>query len=196
MDSPPPAREPAYGWLGRFAGYDVYANPSTVPRAYTVSHARLVADEQEALATILGDEFAPRYEAVMLSTSASDDASVLAVGPRLPLEPARITRDVSERVDVEFNVTSPSLLVLADAFAPGWRVTVDGSPRPLRQVNYHLRGVLVGPGDHRAEFSYRAPGFLGGVALAGSAWCAVLFLGVLRVLRSRSAPAATTQSPR
>ena len=63
---------------------------------------------------------------------------------------------------------------LADAFAPGWRVTVDGAPRRLWQANFLMRGVSLRPGDQRVEFRYRAPGFALGVALAVGAWGCVL----------------------
>ena len=66
----------------------------------------------------------------------------------------------------------PSILVLADAFAPGWDVTVDGAPRRLWQANHLVRGVMVRPGDRRVEFIYHAPGLRFGIGAALSVWAA------------------------
>ena len=67
----------------------------------------------------------------------------------------------------------PALLVLADATAPGWTVSVDGAARPLLQANYWVRGVAVRPGETHAVFTYHAPGFAAGVGIAAAAWAAV-----------------------
>jgi uncharacterized membrane protein YfhO len=69
-------------------------------------------------------------------------------------------------VTVAFDTERDALLVLTDAFAPGWSVTVDGRPRRLRATNHLVRGVVVHPGERRADFTYRAPGFAPGVATA------------------------------
>jgi uncharacterized membrane protein YfhO len=50
-------------------------------------------------------------------------------------------------------------IVLADAWAPGWSVTVDGAPAELARVDVVARGVEVSPGAHVAEFEYHPPGF-------------------------------------
>jgi uncharacterized membrane protein YfhO len=47
------------------------------------------------------------------------------------------------------------LLVVSDAWYPGWTATVDGKPADVERVNYVFRGVRVGPGAHRVEFAYR-----------------------------------------
>ena len=80
-------------------------------------------------------------------------------------------------------VERPSLLVLTDTFAPGWRVEVDGEPRRLWQANYYVRGVLLRVGDRRVEFSYAAPGFAMGLALAAASWG--LGLGTAVIVRAR-----------
>ena len=46
------------------------------------------------------------------------------------------------------------LLVLGDNDFPGWKAKVDGREVPIERVNYLFRGVEIGAGSHRVEFSY------------------------------------------
>jgi hypothetical protein len=59
----------------------------------------------------------------------------------------------SMRIDVR--AVKPALLVVADAYYPGWDVMVDGQARPIARVGGALRGVFVNPGDQHVEFIYR-----------------------------------------
>jgi hypothetical protein len=182
--APPPERRPAMERMATVDDRTIYQNPAVLPRAYTVSRVHFVRDEAEALAAIVDPDFDGHQEAVAIG----EPVEPLARGPRARFRAARIARDGLERVAIEVDVERASLLVLADAFAPGWRVTVDGEPRRLWQVNHYVRGVAVGPGDRHAEFSYRPPGLLPGLALCGAAWGAVLVVAALD--RRRGAPRA------
>jgi uncharacterized membrane protein YfhO len=86
--------------------------------------------------------------------------------------------DQPGRVDLSVRAESPGLLVLNDAFAPGWTAEVDGRPAAIHRANYLVRGVWLEPGAHGVRFEYRTPGLrLGlvvalGVAAALAAWVA------------------------
>jgi hypothetical protein len=84
------------------------------------------------------------------------------------------------RLRVHANAESP--LVVAEAYAPGWSATVDGSPAPLYPTNGALRGVIVPAGDHDVALRYRSPGLVLGVLLGvlGLLVCAVLAGGAIR----------------
>jgi hypothetical protein len=193
--SAPPERNPPFTPAAVFPWHVIFGNPAALPRAYTVGHVRFVTDEDAALSVVLDEQFSRYEESVVVGTPDGELAEAVANGIPVHLRPAKIAVDQAERVEVDFNVTEPALLVLADAFAPGWSVTVDGQPRRLWQVNYLFRGTLVRPGEHRAVFCYRAPGFMTGLALAMSAWCAVALIVARRSLRPRLG-VATHPGPR
>jgi hypothetical protein len=81
----------------------------------------------------------------------------------------------SIRIDVRDSVGG--ILVLRDAFYPGWRAFVDGREVSVRRADFFFRGVDLGPGDHRVLFTYdpvwlrisRWVSLLGILSLAGLA---------------------------
>ena len=78
----------------------------------------------------------------------------------------QMIRETANRV--EFDVESPGvrLLVVFDAWAPGWSVRVDSRAARLVRANGMFRAVLVPEGNSRVEFAYVPPGLVTGVALS------------------------------
>lgn len=84
----------------------------------------------------------------------------------------------NNRVVVRVAQTRPGVLVLADAFYPGWRVLVDGAPGRLVPVDGLFRGVPLGEGAHEVVFEYRPLSVFIGliVSLVGFALLLLLLL--------------------
>jgi hypothetical protein len=171
LDTAAPS-EPVPGWteIARRSRYVVYRNDGALPRAYFVSRARFVASEDEALDAIADPAFDPHTEVVLVGEATTSDTIGLADAPAVPALPATIAIDEPEHVAIDVTPSRPGVLVLTDAFSAGWTARVDGVPRALRQANYLVRGVPVGPGDRRVEFRYAAPGFAAGLVIALVAW--------------------------
>ncbi|HEV2691247.1 MAG TPA: YfhO family protein [Bryobacteraceae bacterium] len=60
-----------------------------------------------------------------------------------------------------------SMVVLADAWCPGWKATVDGKPAKLWKVYNAVRGVVVEAGQHEVVMVYRPSSVFIGAALGG-----------------------------
>src|SRR5690606_8071891 len=60
----------------------------------------------------------------------------------------------NDHVVIQADLERPGLLVLADAFYPGWNATIDGDPTPILAVDSMFRGIEVGKGRHQIEFIY------------------------------------------
>ena len=76
-----------------------------------------------------------------------------------------------EHVVMEADSPAPALLVLAEAWYPGWTATVDGDPARCVPANAWMRAVEVPPGAHRVELRFRSrwlgPGALLALLTAG-----------------------------
>jgi hypothetical protein len=70
-----------------------------------------------------------------------------------------------------------SLLTVREAFAPGWRATVDGGGAAVVRTEGRHLGVGVGPGEHRVRLRYAPPSRGAGLGLSVVSGLAVLWLG-------------------
>jgi hypothetical protein len=61
-------------------------------------------------------------------------------------------------VSVELEAVNGALLVVSQAWFPGWHAWVDGEEAQVLRVNGIVQGVPVAAGVHRVELVYRAPG--------------------------------------
>jgi hypothetical protein len=154
-------------------------------RVRFVRNARPVTSEREAAARILDAAFDPSRE-VLLHDTANMPATA---GDGPPAGSAQIIAEGPASIDVSVDALTDGYVVLADAFYPGWSVTIDGSPAPLLRANFSSRAVAVRAGRHRVRMDYEPPGFATGwrvTALALSILVAWLTVAAMRVRRSPS----------
>jgi len=138
----------------------LHVNPNALPRARLAGRPVYAADRDEAIEGLrrLGPELLNR---------------LVVEDPAKPLDPtaeaagaATIETDLPERVVVKVDAETPSYLVLADTFDPGWTATVDGRPAPIVPAYVAFRAVYVDKGRHTVEFRYRPAGFMLGLAIS------------------------------
>jgi hypothetical protein len=69
---------------------------------------------------------------------------------------------------IEFESTSPepALAVIAQAFYPCWKATMDGKPTPILKANLAFQAIELPPGHHVVTLSYVDYPFLCGVAIS------------------------------
>ena len=157
------------------AGERVTELPGWLPRARLIHHVRVVKPSK-----VLDTLLRTRYER----------AAVMDSPPDFPLaqpttrEPTpEFVRYDPERIVLRVRAKAPGLLVLSDMDYPGWEARVDGRRVRLRRVDYLLRGVPVGEGEHTVEFVYRPLSFDVGLILTiAGGWVA---LGMLVPFRRR-----------
>lgn len=99
-----------------------------------------------------------------------------------------------KRLVLEAEPPQPSVLLLNDHYAPGWKVFVDDQEAPLLRCNYLMRGVLLDPGRHRIEFRYRAHLLPLGISLLAIA-SGIGLLGYVRWRRPSAPQIRKSHSP-
>jgi hypothetical protein len=91
-------------------------------------------------------------------------------------EPVEVTHYGPKRVELTAHLRRPGLVVLADVYYPGWRLTIDGSPAPIVRANRMMRGAAVNAGTHRLVYTYDPPSFRYGLIAALGGLIALGFL--------------------
>jgi hypothetical protein len=81
-------------------------------------------------------------------------------------ESVMITRHEPQRVELVANLERPGLVILADVFYPGWKLTIDGTPAPIHRTNRVMRGAAVTAGRHNLVYTYDPASFRIGAILS------------------------------
>jgi hypothetical protein len=162
----------------RFHGVEIWALPH---RPWAFFPRRVVAREQP-----------PDAHRVLLELMdrADDETVVVEAGEPLPASAGRVLR--AERgtrsVRVEATSEEAGLLVVQDAWWPGWRASIDGQPAEILIADILVRAVRWPPGRHTLEMTYDPPGVRAGLALTTLGGVLVLLLAALALRRGRGAP--------
>jgi hypothetical protein len=140
----------------------IFRNPNAAPRA-TVPAVLLAADEQATLNALAAPGFEPRRHVVVERDQPG--AAALRAGGGSHGHVA-IVGDRNARVTLRATLDRTGLVVLNDAWAPGWTVRVDGRRAVPLRVDDVMRGVVVGAGRHEVVWSYAVPGLRIGLVLS------------------------------
>jgi hypothetical protein len=158
----------------------IYENLDAQPRAYLTDEWTSVAGPDEALAllhsgAIDSGRHAVVEDALSLSSRArTQGESIDGVGSAQIV--AYAPEQIRLQVDVQTVDNEPALLVLSDAYYPGWQATIDGIDTPIYATNHLFRGVFVPSGEHDVTFVYRPQSWQRGL------WTSLVGLVILVVL--------------
>ena len=151
----------------------IYENETALPRAFVAPHFKVVPQPQAALAELRSRAFRP------------DQVVVLERDPGVPAATAPIHADVqvasyaAQRVVIQAELSAAGVLVLADAFYPGWVARVDGVRREVLVADYVLRAVALPAGRHTVEFVFRPWSFYLGLTLSAAALIVLIVAAAL-----------------
>lgn len=139
-------------------GYWVAENHHALPRVFIPTRTETETDPERRLRRLANPSFDPRQLALV---------EVPLALPEAARGTAHIGLDLPNRVELELDMATPGLVILADRWAPGWRARLDGKPVEVLRVNHALRGALVPAGKHHLAFDYWPRSFEIGLWLAG-----------------------------
>ena len=175
----------------------VYENRAALPRAWVVRRVKPipVGDIEAAKRELMRDDFEPSTEAVVETDAGNAGLTAAPLDAGLPGDRVRVSSYAPRRVVVEATLADAGLLVLSDAFYPGWKALVDGHEKPILATNLIMRGVFLDRGTHKVVFVYRPPLLRVGLLVAGvTLFLTLLALAVPWVLAWRSRRLAATAS--
>ena len=130
----------------------MYEVTDSVPRTYLASHPVYDPDPISTLRRLSTDMFDSAREVVI-------DAPIRLQREAEFRGTAKIESYQNDRVWITARLHEPGILILTDAFYPGWKVYVDKNPKRILRANYLFRGVELTPGNHTVEFVYDPASF-------------------------------------
>jgi hypothetical protein len=144
----------------------VYENRAAFPRAFAVSRWESAPDAPTARARALAPEFDPRTVAVVEGAAAGSGHEGSVTIGEYGVSHVRLTAEMK----------GPGLVVLTDAFYPGWSAHVDGRPTRIHRVDGVFRGVFVQEGSRDIVMRFRPASHAWGLGLSVAGLAIVLGL--------------------
>ncbi len=158
---------------------EILETGNPLPRAYAVGDYVATDTEEESLAVIRDRQLA-LDELVVLEGA---EPGFPARSGERDSATVRVERYTPNEVVIKAELAAPSLVVLTDAYYPGWEASVDGKGVPIYRANSLFRAVEVPGGTHTVTFRYRSTSLRYG--LGSTLACTLLVLGVLFRSRAR-----------
>jgi hypothetical protein len=158
--------------------------PEPLPAAYLVGGARHADTTEETLVQMADRAFEPTREVVLPAREAARPA------PRGFRGSAVLALRSPDRLLIGTEANMPAWLVVVEAYAPGWKATVDGAPAPVLRANGLFRAVAVPAGRHQVELRYRPPSL--GWGAAGSCVAVAVAASALTPRRRHRPPSPAT----
>lgn len=139
-----------------------------LPRLLLARSWKKTSGRDETLAAVLDPAFDPEASVVLESPPSPEP------DPRGRGGSARVVKEGSDSLELEAELESPAILVLADAYAAGWRAeALEGSAQQAYQVlpaDHALRAVPLSAGRHRLRLRYAPRSWTAGAAVSLAAW--------------------------
>lgn len=149
----------------------IFENSHSLPRAFTVTEARVEPDLAQTLRALGSGEVEARQTVLL-----AEDPGMAPKG-----EGKAGAADILSYHPHEVRVGVPAeagrgWLVLTDAFAPGWSAEADGRAVPIFRANAMFRAVPLQGGEREVVFRYQAPLLPQGLALCAAGMLVTLAL--------------------
>jgi hypothetical protein len=174
----------AKSWIER-EDWQLLRNKSAFPRAWLVhflrvrrpitqrhglEQAKLMDDLVYQADTYWNDPGRGVYDLKMMAFVETNQperlAGYIARAAVAPTESVTITRYEPRRVELAATLERPGLVILADVYYPGWKLTIDGAPAPIYRTNRMMRGAAVKEGRHTLVYTYDPASFRIGAILS------------------------------
>jgi len=162
----------------------MYKDPRPFPRFFFSRRYRVVEDCGEILRIITAKDFDPNEQILLSAPPEPAYAGLLSREKPAVITPAVISHFEPDKVEITLNGQS-GWLTLSDTYYPGWKVIVDGSPRPIYKGCGIFRTVPILPGEKKVVFIYCAPAQKTGLLISISAFLVILITIIILKLKRR-----------
>ncbi|NRA02322.1 MAG: YfhO family protein [Myxococcales bacterium] len=172
------------------SGLAVFERKTALPRAYLVPMGNFLGSAGEVLRKLSRPSFDPRAEVLL-----EDERFRGPAGPpaKAGTSSVKFLEDGREKVVLEVESTEPGLVVLNDAYYPGWEARIGSKPTDIYRANYLFRAVQVPAGRSVITMEYRPASLRVGLMIAGGT---AILLTLAILFSSRFGPISRSEDGR
>ena len=140
------------------------SRPGADPPAFLCGGAAVLPAREQRLAWLARPD-APVFDTVLLEREPPFPLPERRAAGRLDGKVV-LERAQPEAFTVRCEASEPAVLVVSEAWDPGWRLQLDGAEAMVERVDHALIGAFVPAGPHELRFEYATPGAGAARALA------------------------------
>lgn len=159
---------------------DVWENPLALPKAFAATALELIEDRQARIDRIASGAFDPRHAVLEEDSAAAARWRAAREGGASAAPLVEVLRYEPREIELRVRSARPELIVVNDAWAPGWHAHARGpngeKELVVDRVDHALRGLWVEPGEHTIVMRYDPASTYAGLALAALAALGLLML--------------------
>lgn len=134
----------------------VYERKNVLPRIFLTNDYKVAINDEEIIKSIYDFNY-PLTKLIL-----EEEPSLDIVGKSDVTIPHLEKYDTNSII-INTSASSNSILFMSDAYADGWKATVDGHPTKILRAHYTFRAVAVPKGEHVIMFNYNPEPFKKGL---------------------------------
>ncbi len=147
----------------------IYENPSAMPEVFAATKTVLETDPAKQIEALARPDFDPHVAIVEREAPSELAKSVgAAVGPT-SIAFGTLGDHEDRTIAFDATIAKSTLVVVASAWAPGWRATANGVPIEIERVDHALCGVWLDRGRWKVELRYEPASTRIGLWIGGAA---------------------------
>lgn len=146
----------------------IFKNKKVLERAFLVSDWEYFSSKEDIIKNI----YSPKIDLskkVILEEKIDLEKNKNSEGK------VEITSYTPNKIEIKTRSNNPQLLVLSDAYYPGWEAKVNDSRTKIYKADYALRAVLIPKGESKIVFNYNPKSFYFGLIISICSFLLVIF---------------------
>jgi len=160
--------------------YFIYENKTVLPRVFIVSNYEVAQTTKDQIREITSSKFG--YKTTAILEKNLENKSFLQASSE-----AQITKYEDQNVEIKAKMNEEGILVLADAYYPGWKAFVDGKESEILPANINQRALTLPKGNHLVKFTFAPTSFkLGAIISLLTTVIALALLPVFFIKRDKT----------
>ncbi len=145
----------------------IFENKNVLPRTLLVEEEVVIDPKAESLTAFYDKKFDISKQVILdkniyAEKGGKSDVKILEYNPN--------------KVVVKVRAEKSKILVLSDAYYPGWKATLDGIDTEVLKANYAFRAISVPKGEHEIIFLYKPLSFMIGIIISAISSLVLIFI--------------------
>lgn len=153
---------------------NIYENKECPPRLFFTDNYKVIKDDEEILSALQSKNFNPKKLVIL-----DEEPNIKITENNSGKNVIKKVEYLTNRIKVKCSISRNSILVMSDAYYPGWKVYIDGNKGKIIRANYAFRAIPIKKGIHNIDIVYKPISFIIGFSVS------ILTLFVILIILKR-----------